>query len=138
MKTGLALLTFAFAAACAPQKDAGITVIAREMAFEPGEIHAARGKSIRVALENRGTVLHDWNVSGLKADGPAPSPHAAHSGHLDHAHPASQPPAAIHAMAEPGRTASLEFKPLEAGTYEYYCSVPGHREAGMRGILIVH
>ncbi|CAA9540119.1 MAG: Copper tolerance protein [uncultured Thermomicrobiales bacterium] len=26
---------------------------------------------------------------------------------------------------------------LPAGTYEYYCSIPGHREAGMIGTLIV-
>jgi uncharacterized cupredoxin-like copper-binding protein len=33
-------------------------------------------------------------------------------------------------------TASGEFT-APAGTYEFYCSVPGHREAGMKGTLRV-
>jgi plastocyanin len=32
------------------------------------------------------------------------------------------------------RTLSLNLKP---GTYTFYCSVPGHREAGRRGTLVV-
>jgi plastocyanin len=33
------------------------------------------------------------------------------------------------------KTLSLNLKP---GTYKFYCSVPGHRQAGMEGTLTVH
>jgi uncharacterized cupredoxin-like copper-binding protein len=32
------------------------------------------------------------------------------------------------------KTVSLNLKP---GTYKFYCSVPGHRQAGMEGTLTV-
>jgi uncharacterized cupredoxin-like copper-binding protein len=35
-----------------------------------------------------------------------------------------------------GGTATLTVD-LPAGTYEYYCDVPGHRQAGMIGTLTV-
>jgi uncharacterized cupredoxin-like copper-binding protein len=36
-----------------------------------------------------------------------------------------------------GQTNQLEFTPTAAGTYEFWCTVPGHKEAGMIGKLIV-
>jgi uncharacterized cupredoxin-like copper-binding protein len=32
------------------------------------------------------------------------------------------------------KTLTLHLKP---GTYTFYCSVPGHRQAGMQGTLVV-
>jgi plastocyanin len=37
-------------------------------------------------------------------------------------------------VAEGSSSAEVELKP---GTYHYYCTVPGHREAGMEGTLTV-
>ncbi len=36
-----------------------------------------------------------------------------------------------------GSTATVEFIPTKTGTFEYYCTVPGHKEGGMFGSLTV-
>lgn len=45
---------------------------------------------------------------------------------------------AIHEL-ELKSTANAEwiFVPMKAGTYELYCSIPGHAEAGMRGKIVI-
>ncbi len=42
-----------------------------------------------------------------------------------------------HVGAKAGETATGGFTASRAGTYTFYCSVPGHREAGMTGTLEV-
>lgn len=36
-----------------------------------------------------------------------------------------------------GTSETIEFTPNKAGSFEYYCAVPGHREGGMFGLLEV-
>ncbi|HZJ28511.1 MAG TPA: plastocyanin/azurin family copper-binding protein [Solirubrobacterales bacterium] len=36
-----------------------------------------------------------------------------------------------------GDSATLELTDLEPGEYQYWCTVPGHLEAGMKGTLII-
>ena len=38
---------------------------------------------------------------------------------------------------KPGESGTSEFIPSEPGTYYYICTVPGHREMGMVGTIIV-
>lgn len=44
---------------------------------------------------------------------------------------------AIHMGAAAGMSSSISFVPTKPGSYEFYCAVPGHKEAGMVGTLIV-
>jgi uncharacterized cupredoxin-like copper-binding protein len=43
----------------------------------------------------------------------------------------------MHTAIEAGQESTLEFKATQAGTYTFYCTVAGHKEAGMMGKLIV-
>ena len=43
----------------------------------------------------------------------------------------------VHLVIAGGRTGRVMFIPNRTGTFEIYCSVPGHREAGMTATLIV-
>jgi plastocyanin len=38
----------------------------------------------------------------------------------------------------PKSQSEFKFVPLESGIYEFYCTIPGHKEAGMKGIMNVN
>jgi nitrite reductase (NO-forming) len=40
-------------------------------------------------------------------------------------------------VAKPGDSATAAFAFEQPGNYDFYCSIPGHREAGMRGTVVV-
>ena len=40
-------------------------------------------------------------------------------------------------MVSSGGVSTVVITDLKPGTYEYYCSVPGHEQAGMKGTLTV-
>ena len=124
------LLLSACAGMSQPSRE--ITVEAIDFAYSPLSITIPVDRPITLMLKNTGKVEHDFvidkiNVSNIEASDIGPSDH--HHGH--------EPEFDLHFFAKAGGTSTLQFTALEPGTYEIYCSVEGHRAAGMIGKLIV-
>jgi uncharacterized cupredoxin-like copper-binding protein len=84
-----------------------LEVSATEMAYDPDEVAVAAG-TVEIVMHNDGTILHDLRI-------------------------ADQP---FIVEARAGETGTAQVA-LEEGSYDFYCSLPGHREAGMEGVLEV-
>lgn len=145
----LALISITLACAAEQRGDQStLTVVSTEMRFGPNRMYATTGSKVRLRLENQGAVLHDLNVQlpGTIVARSESQNVAGHAGHHSHAHAHHQAPetnatnnvdANLHLVAEPGKQDALEFVPTQPGVYRFFCSVPGHRAAGMVGELIV-
>jgi plastocyanin len=72
----------------------------------------AKAGQVTIDFNNPQSLPHDVKVEG---------PHGEELGGTEQ-------------VSEGSTSASVSLKP---GTYHYYCSVPGHREAGMEGTLTV-
>lgn len=93
-----------------PIKVKEIAVSGTEFSFNPQTVTVKSGEKVRLTFRNIGNAPHDWTIEGLGL-----KTKVIGSGAQD----------------------SLEFTAPARGTYNVYCSVPGHREAGMVGKLII-
>lgn len=85
-----------------------LELAASEMRYDPSSI-AVEGGDVPVVLRNAGQVIHDLRIE----DKPT-----------------------FLLEAPPGQTATTTWR-LGKGRYRMYCSLAGHRAAGMEGILEV-
>ena len=116
-------------------KDQLFLVQMTNFAFTPDVLEAQAGEVIEIAIQNVEAVLHDFTIDRVDAD-----LHVSYLGGTgEHAHAGEMemPAADLHfALTEPG-SGIVHIKVHEPGEYVFYCSVPGHREAGMVGTLII-
>ena len=86
-----------------------LQVTAIDIAFEQSELQAPADTDVTLTLTNTGVSQHDLVIEGTDYGTP---------------------------LVNGGESASFTFN-LPAGEYTFYCTVPGHRAAGMVGKLIV-
>ncbi|NTU64912.1 MAG: multicopper oxidase domain-containing protein [Chloroflexi bacterium] len=105
-----------------------VTLTLSEFQFQPAEITTKVGQPINLVLKNNGTVLHDFVSTDAMVE--VMEEHGA-------MHDMAGMQTNMHAAIEAGQESTLEFKATQTGTYTFYCTIAGHREAGMTGKLIV-
>lgn len=113
------------------------TVVATDIVYDKPEIEVQAGQPIKVTFRNEGALEHDFTIEQLPLDG-EPLTTETDDEQGGHSHDMAELEVDVHvAAAMNGGSNVLQFTPTEPGTYEYYCTVAGHKEAGMVGQLIV-
>ena len=125
---------FAAGAPGDPAKPARIVKVAmlehgEQMLFAPAHITVRRGEQIRFVLYNEGSEDHEFVLATVKEN-------LQHARAMKkHPHMAHHDPNAI--TLSPFNGGELLWKFTKAGTFEFGCLIPGHREAGMHGVVVV-
>ncbi len=99
------------------------------MAFAPEKIEVARGEQVQFLLRNNGELDHELVIGTVEAN-------RAHADEMaNHPDMAHDDPNAR--RLRPRMSGVLRWQFTEAGIFEYACLIPGHREAGMVGTILV-
>ncbi|MDP3074408.1 cupredoxin family protein [Bradyrhizobium sp.] len=100
-----------------------------KMLFVPARLEVRKGEQIKFVLRNIGELEHEFVL-------------ATTTENLKHAEDMKNNPNMAHEEpngkeVDPKKTGEILWKFTKAGEFEYACLIPGHREAGMTGTIVV-
>ena len=104
-----------------------VRVEMREFAFRPSTIRMAANQPVRLVLMNRGQIAHQLEAPLLRR-----IPAVVYDGSLR-----VETVGLDIVRLQPGGTATIELYPRTRGRFPFACTIEGHKEAGMVGILEV-
>ena len=117
-----------------PKKPARVVLVnMREgdgkMMFVPDRVEIKRGEQIRFMLSNSGQLDHEFVLATTEEN-------------LKHAEEMKKNPDMEHddpnaRRVKPKKRDEIVWRFSKAGQFEFGCLIPGHREAGMTGIIVV-
>lgn len=99
------------------------------MLFAPDRLDIRKGEQVRFVLRNDGALEHEF-VLASTADNLAHAEAMRNAPEMAHDEPNAK-------RLAPGKTGEMVWRFTRAGRFEYGCLIPGHREAGMTGIVVV-
>ncbi|WP_236841198.1 cupredoxin domain-containing protein [Brevibacillus formosus] len=108
-----------------------INLTAVDFSYQPNQFTVKKNTVFKVVFQNNGNVEHDLEiVSHGKIVTVSPSSKEHHHG--------TKAEGVVHLHAKPGESVESVWRILEEGTYEFYCTIPGHKESGMSGRLLLY
>lgn len=99
------------------------------MRYSSSHIRVAQGETITFAVTNKGKLMHEL-VLGTEDELKTHAQIMLKNPGMEHDEP-------YMAHVKPGTTVRITWKFTKPGTFHYGCLVPGHFEAGMKGVVVV-
>ncbi len=100
-----------------------------KMMFIPDKIEIRKGEQIRFMLRNSGLLDHEF-VLASTADNLKHAEEMKRFPDMEHDDPNAK-------RLAPAKTTEIVWRFTKAGEFEYGCLIPGHRDAGMTGKIVV-
>ncbi|NQW54264.1 MAG: cupredoxin family protein, partial [Rhodospirillales bacterium] len=110
-----------------------VQVVMREegdrMLFQPDKLTVRAGEQVRFLLRNNGRIDHEFVVATLE-DNLRHMKAMEANPDMRHEEPNAR-------RLQPKQTGEILWRFTKGGTFDFSCLIPGHREAGMFGAIVV-
>jgi uncharacterized cupredoxin-like copper-binding protein len=114
--------------------DRTINITMKDITFDPAAVQVKTGETIRFVVTNRSEGDHDFTIGDVEAQTAHRKEMAEMMERGMEMHHDDDPNAV---SVEAGETGTLIWKFTHAGSFEFDCNIPGHYEAGMKGVITV-
>jgi uncharacterized cupredoxin-like copper-binding protein len=133
---GLWLIVGLTAVACAgqsnPPAETQVSLEVSDFKFTPNTLEVTAGQPVKLTVRNTSVLDHDLSILEIPLQGAVEE-----TGGMEHHMEGISAEPELHIAVGGGQTGTLEFIPTKPGTYEFWCTVAGHKDAGMTGTLVV-
>jgi uncharacterized cupredoxin-like copper-binding protein len=106
-----------------------IVILMNEMDYSPATIEVKRGEQVRFVVRNVGTEDHEFLLATTAEN--------LKHGEVMKKHPGMEHDEPNGVRLAPKKSGEILWKFSKAGTFEFSCLIPDHREYGMIGKVIV-